>query len=193
MNSCTLHYYFYNVFIKKKRRRCLFRTSTARPEPDRCFGLEKKHIQQPKLCSSLFGLATIPIAGLRLASAWPRSHEQSGADHDRFLPLLPSRAAQKKICSSWQLFTYWRTGVIFPENQLSYSLHISSFFLPFLICHAFCRPTIVSAPFMCQYSFTRGHSRRYSSLLSDCIMWKLKVTSLSLDSRFEWRLRWLRV
>lgn len=184
MNSCTLHYHCYNVFIKKERRRCLFRTSTARPKADRCLGLGKKHIKYPNLWLRPIwnrrGTLSGSAAGLCLAVISPAVR----GDPYHFILLLFSRAAQRKIYSAWQPFRYWRGRYRVSWDHLSSSLNISSFFQPFLICHAFCRPTILSAPYICQENFSRGHPKHCNSLLSDCIIYKSKVTSLDVDSRF---------
>lgn len=180
MNSCTLHYYFYNVFIKKERRGCLFRTSTAHPEADSCVGLEKRHLKHPKLW-------LLPIWNHR------RMLSRSAPGRDLTSSKGVIAATSSSACSLEQhrersLLHDNPSGIggqvsCFLKQSLFQPKHLQ-FFQPFLICHAFCSFTILSAP-----SFVSGGLQE--DVPSTAVVYGLgfmkyrtQITSPDRDSRF---------
>lgn len=125
MNSCTLHYYFYNVFIKEERRGCLFRTSTACPEADRCLGLEIQHTRRPTLQLPPIWNRHHILSRRAAGSAWPWSHQQTRGNTYSFI-LLFSREAQRTsiLHDNPSGIGWWASR--FPRQTCS--LNISSFF-----------------------------------------------------------------
>lgn len=171
MNSCTLHYYFYNVFIKKERGRCLFRTSTACPQSDRFLGLEIKHIRHPELqhvpiwnCHHILSRSA---AGLCLAMI-------SLADKGWFLLLCPAvlQRSTETIYSAWQPFRYWTVGIMFPWDRLSSSLNISSFFRHSSSVMLSAAPPSCLPPSFVSRGFQGGVPSTASGVWSGCIRWR---------------------